>query len=453
MFVGRIGRVYRSNRVLSQNILSTAGLKGGSIVISIATMPAYLDFFRDTRVLGAWFTILSLLTFITAFDFGVGNGLRNSIATAVSEPDTKNARDLISAAYLIALAIAAVAGLVGYIAVTEIDWLSIFNLQNQQIPHEAVESALLIILATICVQLVLRNAISILYGLQKMVIANLGAFFTSVAILVFLLTARVDNLEQNLLNLAWAYSVATLGPLVILHLILFVKILPGCTPSITSSANAFRRVGKLGLAFFAIQVALLVISSTDQILMVLLFEGEDVVDYQIYLRVFTLFTILFQLLTQPFWSAITAAHVAKNREWVVKATRSLYTLAGVGTCISLLIVPFLQLILDIWLGSGAIVVGGWYALAFALLVSLQMFLYAGTTIANGTGQLRPQQFWMPIGALLKFPLAFLMASALGAWPAIVLAHALALVPLVIAQTFSLHKEGLFTRTLINGRYG
>ena len=82
------------------NMAGAVMVKGGALVISLFTMPAYMRFFQNQEVLGLWFTVLSVLNWILTFDLGVGNGLRNHLTTAFALNDRKAAQQCISSAYV-----------------------------------------------------------------------------------------------------------------------------------------------------------------------------------------------------------------------------------------------------------------------------------------------------------------------------------------------------------------
>src|SRR5690625_7361990 len=125
-----------ANRILVGNISGTAALRFLSILLSLAVMPAYLNYFSNSAVLGTWFTVLSLLNFLSFFDFGVGNGLRNNVAKAMSKKGTGGARELISAGYHLALIVMVVTAVIGYITIQLLNWERIFCPRRYQCTNE-----------------------------------------------------------------------------------------------------------------------------------------------------------------------------------------------------------------------------------------------------------------------------------------------------------------------------
>lgn len=87
-----------NNRVILSNALGSLFIKGGALIISLLTMPAYIKYFNNQETLGLWFTILSVLMWVLAFDLGIGNGLRNHLVYALANKDNILAKKYISSA-------------------------------------------------------------------------------------------------------------------------------------------------------------------------------------------------------------------------------------------------------------------------------------------------------------------------------------------------------------------
>ena len=83
-------RKFDHNRSLIYNIVGTFAVKGGTMLLSLISMPLYLNYFENNILLGVWFTMHTVLSWILVFDLGIGNGLRNHLTTALA----RNDRDL-----------------------------------------------------------------------------------------------------------------------------------------------------------------------------------------------------------------------------------------------------------------------------------------------------------------------------------------------------------------------
>lgn len=431
----------RRNSVLVKNSLGTVALKGGSIVVSLASTPAYIRYFSDNGSLGVWFTMLSILNWMVLLDFGVGNGLRNSLVPALARADRLNIRALISSGYFFAAAVSLAVGFSVWVLVPHLDLPSILGVESGILTQADLVRSIRILVVGVALQVVLRNVVLILYSMQRLVVANSLSLWSSVAMLVYLLQGKALAGYSSLDSLAIMYTITTLVPTVLATIWVFASLLPRCAPRLRAvTVVAMRQVVGMGLGFFLIQVALLIINATDQLLIASLFGSDAVVLDQVYLRLFSLFGVVFQLLSQPVWSAVAAKKVAGSSAWVSRAFRLLLAMATLGSIVALLLVPFTQFLFDIWLGNEAFVAAPIVGLVFAMLAATEMFLYALTSIANGLSLLKTQIVFSIFGAAAKIPIVFLLREVVNVWWVVVLAHALCLVPLVVAQGIALSRH-------------
>ena len=87
----------RSN-LLRQNILLSFVVKGWSAVVVFLMVPLTLSCLGEYKN-GVWLTISSLMLWIDNMDIGLGNGLRNKLATYLAHDDIPQARKLVSSTF------------------------------------------------------------------------------------------------------------------------------------------------------------------------------------------------------------------------------------------------------------------------------------------------------------------------------------------------------------------
>ena len=234
--------------------------------------------------------------------------------------------------------------------------------------------------------------------------------------------------------LSYMQVICTCVPLLIATIITFTTKLKVACPSVYCFSIKYGlKVGGLGGQFFAIQVCLLIISSTNEFLISNLCGAAYVVEYQTYYKVFYMMVTMFSLLTQPMWSAFSQANAIGDFKWMRKIYNGFLFLALLGTIVTIGMSFMFQFIVDIWLGENSIQVFYRYSWCFVVLVGMQLFINASTCVANGTNALKCQIICTTIGAVIKIPLAMAITNWIGDWGGVIVANCLALFPLFISQ--------------------
>ena len=139
------------------------------------------------------------------------------------------------------------------------------------------------------------------------------------------------------------------------------------------------------------------------------------------------------LAVQPIWSAMTVAITENRKSWVIKVYKLFCVGAAIATAFALVLASLFPYIVSIWLGKDAIDTPYMLSVIFALLVSIILFVNCSTCIANASNRLKTQLVFSAVGAFAKVLLAIVFAALSFPWYSVVLANALALMPLLIAQ--------------------
>lgn len=426
--------------IVLKNVLAAFLVKGFSLFLSLFMMPAYMAYFDDQSTLGVWYTILSVLTWILNFDLGIGNGLRNKLSEAIAKSDQQAVKEYISSAYWMVGWIILIIGALGAPIIRVLNWNDIFNIGTDAIGAVALADAMTYTFIGIAAQFLFRLISSVIYALQKSSLNNLLSLATSILLLCFLKIAPNGDAEYNLKMFAIAYGICANMPLILASLFIFSRILRNARPQYKyiRKEKAYS-VMTLGGVFFACQILYMLIANTNEMLITHYTGPGDVVEYQIYNKLFSLGSTVFMLALTPVWSAVSKAVAEKDFVWLKSIYKKLKMISWIGIFGEFVLILFLQYIVNLWLGSEAISVNYLFATVFALFGGVMLYQSAISTIVNGMGKMKIQAICYGVGIIGKFVAVHIGVTLTGSWIVVVLVNALILIPYCVVQTVSLNR--------------
>ena len=271
--------------------------KGVSMVLSLVYVPIVLNYLGDYKY-GVWASILSILSWISYFDLGIGNGLRNRLSEAVASDSPRvSPKALVSSAYAILSGVVAVVAVVCGIAIAFIDWPALLS------AWEVDESLLCVVELSflgMCFSFVLTLCNSVYYALQRAQVVNLiSVCQQAVMLLSVWLLSLTDS--RSLTAVAAFYVASNILVYGAFTIYVFARNRE-LAPSLRSCSRAVAKdVGGLGIMFFITQIATLVLFTTDNLIVSNLFGPEQVTVYTTANKVFTVLSSLFAALVVPLW--------------------------------------------------------------------------------------------------------------------------------------------------------
>lgn len=438
--IKKLSKLELSEKYIVKNIFGSFLVKGGSLIISLLTLPAYMRYFENQKVLGVWYTIISVMAWILNFDLGIGNGLRNNLVISLVNKDYKKAKQYISSAYTMIGGIVLLFIGVSFVGFNFINWNTFFNLDTNIVNNTTLFKVIFIVFCGILLKFFLTLITSILYALQESAIPALLSLITSILNLIYASTAPIKTIEENLVSFSVVYIIAMNLPLLICTIVVFTKKLNMCIPNIKYfNKHSASIVMKLGGTFFIVQVMYMIIMNTNEFLITKFDGPEGVVDYQIYSKLFSIIGTVFALALTPIWSAVTKAFAENNLMWVKKLFKKLSFVAGIAAISQLAMIPFLQIIVNMWLRDRAITINYYYAILFSILGSIIIWIGVISSLANGLGKLKIQAIFYTIGGLINIPISYLLCHALSSWIGVVISNIISLSAFCIVQPISITK--------------
>lgn len=426
--------------IVKKNIILSLLIKGPAIIVSLLTVPMYINYFVSSSILGVWYSILNIMSWFLTFDLGIGNGLRNKLTEAISLNDTKQQNELISSAYYSTAFVSVTLAVVTYVAVGHVDWNCFFNISPTLISANDLVLSLRIVIIGLVVQMIFKLITSILYALQESATVNLLTLVTNSVLLIYMWISNRYHLTEGIVAISWAHTIATNLPFFVVTIIVFSKRLSTATPKRKNFRFAYAsNIVVTGLTILWLQIAIMVVIGTQSITITRLLSPDEVTEFNIYYRIFSGISTMFMLILVPIWSGVTKAQAERDFVWI-KATKYKLELLVVATgIVSALVVVALQTVFDIWLQENTITVDYYKAALMALFATVFVWHNVNTSIANGLSRFKTQSICMLIAALLYYPLSILLSNLLNNWSAIVLSSILCLLPYEVIQPMHLNK--------------
>lgn len=420
--------------LLIKNVLASFFVKGWSAIVVLLMVPLTL------RCLGAyqngvWLTISSLLVWIDQMDIGLGNGLRNKLATHIAHGEREKARMIVSSTVAMLCCITVPIALFLTVMVWTTDVYAFLNVDVCCIPQ--LRTALASAVAIVCITFIMKFINNVYMGLQLPAVSNLIMAGCQTASLIFTWLLLYFD-KSTFLNVVLANTLAPLFIYLLAYPITFCVKYRWLSPSVRYvNLHSALELGNIGIKFFWLQIAAVLQFMTANILISKFFTPEMVTPYQIAYRYMSLIIVAFTVVCMPFWNATTDAYERGDMEWIRRASQKmnrLTMLIAIALILMTLVSPWVY---DLWIGDGCHV-----PLSMTVLMALYVFLLVISMrysyFLNGVGALR-LQLYMTFTVLIFIPLSYFVSNIFHDVTWFMVVMCLCLAPSVIVNAIQFNK--------------
>lgn len=358
-----------------------------SLPISFLILPLTIKYV-DSESYGVWLTLSSIVGWMSFFDIGLNNGLRNKLGESIASGNMILAKQYVSTTYAILAIISIIVFVVFLISNFFINWSDLLKV-SQGLSYELKKVAIISV-GYFCARFILSTIHIILLAYQSPAMASLQTLVEQAVslIVIFILTKYTTG---SLLNLAYGLCVAPVFILIYFNIAYFHKKLKVIRPSFTSvNFSLTKDLMGVGFKFFIIQIAGIIQYQTANFIIIRNFGADEVTVYNIVFKYFSILTMLMAIFMTPLWSAVTDAYVKKEYSWIRDAEKKYRKIAG-----GLAILGFIMLILsnffyDLWLGKSHVNISFSISLCMFIFTMLSFFGSVYCIILNGISALNIQ---------------------------------------------------------------
>ena len=397
----------KRTKAVKLHISLTFVYKALAIGLSYLLVPLTINYLNIEQY-GIWMTLLSIMSWVAFFDIGLGNGLRNKLAEALAVNNVKLAKTYVSTAYVAISFIALVFFAILLFILPFTNWTKIFNTTS------VTNSELLRVVFAIGFFFLLNFVLSLcnqmFYAYQEASLATMRSVLLNLFALIAIYIL-IHYTSGSLLYLSVFYGLSMVLSNLLLMFYFFKKHNAVIPSTRYIEPSKIREIASLGVRFFIIQMAVLVIFATDNMIITQVLGPAEVTPYNIVFKLFSIITIGHGIIVAPLWSAYTDAYAKGDIKWIRDTLKKLNLLMIPIIIGVLILIVFARDIINIWVGPD---------IKFSYL--LVLFMGAYTIIAvwnniyayfvNGIGRIRPQMYSAILGGLINIPLSIYFAKYL-----------------------------------------
>jgi O-antigen/teichoic acid export membrane protein len=413
--------------------------KGVTALISLITVRLTIRYLGTERY-GLWMTITSVVSMLTFADFGIGNGLLNSIADARGKDDVESVHKYVSSAFFVLLGIAVFLLGLFCIAYPFIAWARIFNVSSAIAGRES-GPAVFVFMACFLLNLPLDVVQRVQTGHQEGYATNFWTVVGSLASLICLLVVMHGNggLPWLILAILGGQLLGVLGNWAQEFGFARPELLPQWT---YWNGAAARKILGTGIMFFILQSCAVFTIPLDNIVITQILGPEAVTQFAVPMRLFILLVTVASMFVVPLWPAYGEALGRGDVRWVRSTFfHSLGYSALVFGPVAFGLAAFGKLIVRFWVGTQ---VHPAYALLFGM-AAWAILNVAGNAIYMllcGINMLKFVVVLAVLQAVGNLGLKIVMARAFGIAGVIWAAVLMSLIAFAIAIVYV---RGLLTR--------
>lgn len=389
-----------------KHILISFIAKAISVIVPILVVPLTISYVTPTQY-GVWLTLSSIISWMSIFDLGLGNGFRNKYAEAAANGDLKLAKQYVSTVYVTISVLMAIVFVLITVVNNFIDWSQILKIDASY--KEELQKVFGILSLFFCLSMIVNLFSTLLNADQKPGTASLihSAGQVLSLIVIFFLTKFTSG---SLIKLALYFSSV---PCLLMIFISIFGYHSSKYKAVAPSINCFRKnlvseILSLGIQFFIIQISIILVFQIVNIVLSREIGPEAVTQYNISQRYYSILTTIVTVISVPFWSAFTDAYTKKDFNWMKSTIRKL------EVCwICLCVLGILMQLISPWFYH--VWIGDTVSIPWTLSVSMMLFsLSSGLEniyvyLINGIGTIRIQMIIYVVFALVAWP-ALVFAS-------------------------------------------
>ncbi len=382
-----------------RQIKVTVIYKAGAVIASYIAVPIMIHYLGQEKF-GIWSTLLSIISWIVFFDLGIGHGLRNKITESLAKNAREETARYIASGYTLIGFLVLGLWFVLMTASSFISWQSIFN--THILTENNLRLTMRLIISFILFNFWIGLITSLLNAFQKSSLLALRKLISNLVVLVLIfILSRTTTASLPFLAIAYGISLVSAN-LLLSHW--FFRTYPDLKPRLFIEKKHIRALLGTGSQFLIIQLAMLVIFTTDKLLITQLIGPAAVTPYDVVFKLFGVLSFVHELACFPLWSAYADAYHREDINWIKSMLKKQLKFFVIWSFTVATLILFAKPIITFWIGSEIKISDSLLlTMGISILISAWINIYA--MFVNAIGAIKPQIFSFVFGMIINIPLS------------------------------------------------
>jgi len=401
--------------IVKKNILASLGIKSVSIFVSFALVPLTIGYV-SSDLYGVWLTLSSILTWIGFLDLGFSQGLKNRLTESIAVGDWIKGKMLVSTTYFLMIILMIPACIILECLIPLINWSSLLNVSVQY--EEQIRNVMYILIAFAGIQIILGVLTSVVAAFQMVAFSNsfyvIGNVLSLIIIFVFSKT-----IPPSLLALVFSLGAMPLLVLFFSSILLYNSKFRRVSPNIHYVKIKYARdLFNLGYKFFIINIQVVILYQSTNILISNVSSPNEVTVYNIAYKLLSSAMMFYSIISGPLWPAYTDAYVKKDYTWMEKVHSKMLRILMLSILLIILVCIFSTPIYQIWIGD-KVHIPFEMTILVAIYISICCWESLNGSMIGGMGKLKLSSILAMFGMILHIPLSLLLGNYIGAYGVII----------------------------------
>lgn len=400
---------------VKKNVVGSLLLKGIGIVVSMLLVPVTIGYV-NAELYGVWLTVASVMTWLHFLDLGFTQGLKNRLTEALAHEDYEKGKSLVSTTYLMLITIFIPVCIILELLIPLVDWVNLLNVNQKY--SEDVTNVMHVVVAIACLHMIVNVIVSVIAAFQKVALSNSFSVIGHVIALFVILVLR-EVCPPSLIALALTLAAMPTLVTIVASLVCFNGKFKKVAPS-WKSVNLYyiKDLFSLGYKFFIINVQVLVLYWSTNILISHVSSPIEVTRYSIAYQLLSVAMYIYTIISSPLWPAYTDAYAKGDYIWMKKTRNKMEKVLLISIFGSIVLAVLSQPIYSIWIGD-KVSIPNTMTMLVALYVIAYNWMNLNGTLVVAVGKLKVQTYMCLVGMIVHIPLSLFLGKYYGAYGVVI----------------------------------